>query len=100
MALFLHLLGYPFSRNSALEEKNDCVGWRKVLEKCQDVVDIPFRSKGISRLGEEVNGEATDSQQKPRSKKSNIDGMMPGNHQGRDPRKHKRKPLGVGYSAR
>lgn len=100
MALFLHLLGYPFSRNSTVEENDDFIGWRKVLEKCQDVVDIPFRSKGISRLGEEVNGEATESQQKPRNKKSKTDGMMPGNHQGRDPRKYKRKPLGVGYSAR
>ncbi|EPY79712.1 exonuclease 3-5 domain-containing protein 2 isoform 1 [Camelus ferus] len=87
-------------RNSTLEEKDDCIGWRKVLEKCQDVVDLPFRSKGISRLGEEVNGESTESQQKPRNKKSKTDGTMPGNHQARDPRKHKRKPLGVGYSAR
>ncbi|XP_036982941.1 exonuclease 3'-5' domain-containing protein 2 isoform X2 [Artibeus jamaicensis] len=100
VALFLHLLGYPFSRNSTLEESDDLTGWRKVLEKCQDVVDIPFRSKGISRLGEEVNGEATESQQKSRNKKSKTDVTVPGNHQGRDPRKHKRKPLGVGYSAR
>lgn len=70
------------------------------MEKCQDLVDIPFRSKGISRLGEEVNGEATESQQKPGNKKSKVDVTVPGNHQGRDPRKHKRKPLGVGYSAR
>ncbi|XP_008512451.1 exonuclease 3'-5' domain-containing protein 2 isoform X2 [Equus przewalskii] len=87
-------------RNSTPEENSDCTGWRKVLEKCQDVVDIPFRSKGLSRVGEEVTGEATESQQKPRNKKSKIDGAMPGGHQGRDPRKHKRKPLGVGYSAR
>nr|KAF6499965.1 exonuclease 3'-5' domain containing 2 [Molossus molossus] len=100
VALFLHLLGYPFSRNSTLEENYDLTGWRKVLEKCQDVVDIPFRSKGISKLGEEANGEATESQQKPRNKTSKIDAMVPGNHQGRDPRKNKRKPLGVGYSAR
>ncbi|KAF4017598.1 hypothetical protein G4228_009205 [Cervus hanglu yarkandensis] len=100
VALFLHLLGYPFSRNSTLEENDDHIVWRKILEKCQDVVDIPFRSKGLSRSGEEVNGEATESQQKIRNKKSKADGTMPGNHQGRDPRKHKRKPLGVGYSAR
>lgn len=100
MALFLRLLGYPFSRNSPLEENSDLVGWRKVLEKCQDVVDIPFRSKEMSRLGEEVNGEATESLQKPRNKKSKIDVTVPGNPQGKDPRKHKRKPLGVGYSAR
>ncbi|XP_034849228.1 exonuclease 3'-5' domain-containing protein 2 isoform X2 [Mirounga leonina] len=100
VALFLRLLGYPFSRNSTLDENDDHMGWRKVLENCQDVVDIPFRSKGFSRLGEEVNGEAAEAQQKPRHKKSKTDGMMAGNHQGRDPRKHKRKPLGVGYSAR
>nr|XP_020141705.1 exonuclease 3'-5' domain-containing protein 2 [Microcebus murinus] len=100
VALFLHLLGYPFSRNSPVEKNDDHSGWRKVLEKCQDVVDIPFRSKGIIRLGEEINSETAESQQKPRSKKSKVDGMAPGNHQGRDPRKHRRKPLGVGYSAR
>lgn len=100
VALFLHLLGYPFSRNSTLEGNSGYTGWRKVLEKCQDVVDIPFRSKGIIRLGEDVNREATESQQKSRNKKSKMDGTVPGSHQGRDPRKHKRKPLGVGYSAR
>ncbi|XP_029806118.1 exonuclease 3'-5' domain-containing protein 2 isoform X2 [Suricata suricatta] len=100
VALFLHLLGYRFSRNSTLDENDDQAGWRKVLEKCQDVVDTPFRSKGVSRLGEEANGEAAEAQQKPKNKKSKMDGVMPANHQGRDPRKHKRKPLGVGYSAR
>lgn len=64
------------------------------------MVDIPFRSKGLGRLGEEVNGEALESQQKLRNRKAKTDGMLPGNNQGRDPRKHKRKPLGVGYSAR
>ncbi|XP_010587005.1 exonuclease 3'-5' domain-containing protein 2 isoform X2 [Loxodonta africana] len=87
-------------RNSTLEGNSGYTGWRKVLEKCQDVVDIPFRSKGIIRLGEDVNREATESQQKSRNKKSKMDGTVPGSHQGRDPRKHKRKPLGVGYSAR
>ncbi|XP_054988702.1 exonuclease 3'-5' domain-containing protein 2 [Sorex araneus] len=100
VALFLHLLGYPFIRNSTLDRAGDHTDWRNVLEKCQDVIDIPFRGKGISRLGEEVNGEATELQPRPRSKKSKVDGIMPGSHPGRDPRKHKRKPLGVGYSAR
>ncbi|XP_002719587.3 exonuclease 3'-5' domain-containing protein 2 isoform X1 [Oryctolagus cuniculus] len=100
VALFLHLLGYPFSRQSAVPESDDGAGWRKVLEKCRDMVDIPFRSKAVSRLGEEVAGEASESQQKPRKKKSESDGAVPGSQQGRDPRRHKRKPLGVGYSAR
>lgn len=64
------------------------------------MVDIPFRSKGLGRLVEEVNGEALESQLKPRNRKAKTDRMVPGNNQGRDPRKHKRKPLGVGYSAR
>ncbi|XP_049626332.1 exonuclease 3'-5' domain-containing protein 2 [Suncus etruscus] len=99
VALFLHLLGYSFIRNSTLEKTGDHTDWRKALDKCLDVVDIPFRGKAI-KSGEEVNGEITESQPKPRSKKSKMDGMMSGSHPGRDPRKHKRKPLGVGYSAR
>ncbi|KAM5274280.1 exonuclease 3'-5' domain-containing protein 2 [Ctenodactylus gundi] len=99
VALFLHLLGHSFSGNPSMEAKDNLSGCRKVLEKFRDVVDIPFRSKGISRTGE-VNGEATEYQQKPKNKKSKTDGMVPGNPQGRDPRKHRRKPLGVGYSAR
>ncbi|XP_017656795.1 exonuclease 3'-5' domain-containing protein 2 isoform X2 [Nannospalax galili] len=100
VVLFLRLLGYPFSRSSSEEENDDHISWIAVLERYRDMVDIPFRSKALSRLGEEVNGEALESQQKPRNKKSKCDGLVPGNHQGRDPRKHKRKPLGVGYSAR
>nr|XP_045011296.1 exonuclease 3'-5' domain-containing protein 2 isoform X2 [Jaculus jaculus] len=100
VALFLHLLGYPFSRSPPEEKDGDCVSWRKTLEKCQNMVDIPFRSKGISRLSDELSGEAIEPQQKSRNKKSKTDGMMPGSNQGRDPRKNKRKPLGVGYSAR
>ena len=100
VALFLHLLGYPFSRDSYEEESTDQINWQKALERCRNMVDIPFRSKGLGRLVEEVNGEALESQLKPRNRKAKTDRMVPGNNQGRDPRKHKRKPLGVGYSAR
>lgn len=100
VALFLHLLGYPFSRNPYEEEDNDQISWRKVLEKCRAMVDIPFRSKGLGQRCEKINAEALESQQKPRNRKAKPDGMVSGNNQGRDPRKHKRKPLGVGYSAR
>lgn len=100
VALFLHLLGCSVSRSSTAEESHDHTGWREVLEKCRHMVDVPFRSKAFSRLGEEVNGEATESPQKPRNKKAKNDGAVPGSQQGRDPRRHKRKPLGVGYSAR
>ncbi|KFO24205.1 Exonuclease 3'-5' domain-containing protein 2 [Fukomys damarensis] len=96
----LDLRYLAMQQRNSVEASSVHTGWRKVWEKCQDVVDIPFRSKGIGRLIEEVNGEPTESQQKPRNKKSRSSGTPPGNHQGRDPRKNKRKPLGVGYSAR
>lgn len=100
VALFLHLLGYPFSRNSCEEGNSDQISCRKVLEKCRDMVDIPFRSKGLSRLCEEINGDVLESHQRSRYRKTKPNGMVPGNNTGRDPRKNKRKPLGVGYSAR
>ncbi|XP_006516478.1 exonuclease 3'-5' domain-containing protein 2 isoform X4 [Mus musculus] len=88
------------TRDSYEEESTDQINWQKALERCRNMVDIPFRSKGLGRLVEEVNGEALESQLKPRNRKAKTDRMVPGNNQGRDPRKHKRKPLGVGYSAR
>ncbi|XP_074092145.1 exonuclease 3'-5' domain-containing protein 2 isoform X4 [Macrotis lagotis] len=99
VALFLHLLGYPLSINST---KNGDVetSWERVLMKCQDLVDLPFRGKGNSSImGEESIGE-TESAKKTRNQKSRASGMFSGNPKGRDPRKQKQKPLGKGYSAR
>ncbi|XP_028925491.1 exonuclease 3'-5' domain-containing protein 2 isoform X1 [Ornithorhynchus anatinus] len=94
VAVFLHLLGYP---SKATPGPQATAGsWGKVLVECQGLVDVPFRGKG----GGPEEEENREGPQKPRSRKSGANGSSPANQQGRDPRKHKRKPLGVGYSAR
>nr|XP_005305978.1 exonuclease 3'-5' domain-containing protein 2 isoform X4 [Chrysemys picta bellii] len=98
MALFLHLLGFFFIP-AASGGENVVVAWAKVLGKCQGLMDVPFRGRSSSSLGDDGNGEV-DSQQKPRNRKSATNGQSPVNQQVKDPRKQKRKPLGVGYSAR
>ncbi|XP_068948259.1 exonuclease 3'-5' domain-containing protein 2-like isoform X2 [Petaurus breviceps papuanus] len=99
VALFLHLLGYRLSVSST---KNGSVetSWQKVLTKCQDLVDLPFRGKGNSNtMGAESIGE-TGSPKKARNRKSRAGGLSLGSQRGRDPRKQKQKPLGKGCSAR
>lgn len=58
----------------------------------------PIQAKGLADQEKRLMGEATESQQKTRNKKSKADGTMPGNHQGRDPRKHKKKAPGSGLT--
>uniref|UniRef100_A0A8D0G736 Exonuclease 3'-5' domain-containing protein 2 n=1 Tax=Sphenodon punctatus TaxID=8508 RepID=A0A8D0G736_SPHPU len=94
VALFLHMLGFSFSG-----DKNTAASWEKVLRNCQGLVDVPFRERNSGGLGDDGNEEA-DTQQKPRSQKSVPNDQSPVNQQVKDPRKQKRKPLGVGYSAR
>ncbi|XP_038621612.1 exonuclease 3'-5' domain-containing protein 2 isoform X2 [Tachyglossus aculeatus] len=96
VAVFLHLLGYP--SKAAPGPQATAGSWGKVLVECQGLVDVPFRGKGGGSGPEEE--ENREGPQKPRSRKSGANGSSPANQQGRDPRKHKRKPLGVGYSAR
>ncbi|XP_074813136.1 exonuclease 3'-5' domain-containing protein 2 isoform X1 [Natator depressus] len=98
MALFLHLLGFFFIPATSGGE-NAAVVWEKVLGKCQGLMDVPFRGRSSSSLGDDGNGEV-DTQQKPRNRKSATNGQSPVHQQVKDPRKQKRKPLGVGYSAR
>ncbi|XP_074854978.1 exonuclease 3'-5' domain-containing protein 2 [Carettochelys insculpta] len=98
MGLFLHLLGF-FSNPAASGGENAAVAWEKILGKCQGLIDIPFRGRCRSSVGDNGNGEV-DSHQKPRTRKSSTNVQSVVNQQVKDPRKHKRKPLGVGYSAR
>ncbi|XP_030415569.1 exonuclease 3'-5' domain-containing protein 2 [Gopherus evgoodei] len=98
VAVFLRLLGFFFIP-AASGGENAVVAWQKVLDKCQGLMDVPFRGRSSSSLGDDGNGEV-DSQQKPRNRKSPANGQSPVNQQVKDPRKQKRKPLGVGYSAR
>ncbi|XP_075783457.1 exonuclease 3'-5' domain-containing protein 2 isoform X2 [Pelodiscus sinensis] len=98
VALFLHLLGLFFIP-AISGGGNAADAWKKVLGKCQGLMDMPFRGRSSCSLGDDGNGEA-ESQQKPRNRKSAAIGQSPVNQQVKDPRKQKRKPLGVGYSAR
>ncbi|NXG50209.1 EXD2 protein, partial [Psilopogon haemacephalus] len=98
VALFLHLLGFA-SLTATSDSQNSAAAWEKALGKCRGLVDIPFRGRRSGSTGEEKSGEG-HSPQKTRSRKSVPNGQPWGSQQGRDPRRQKRKPLGVGYSAR
>ncbi|XP_077119112.1 exonuclease 3'-5' domain-containing protein 2-like isoform X1 [Ranitomeya variabilis] len=81
VALFLQLLGFFSS--------DDSTPWDFILSKCQGLIDVPFKGKG-------VNGDINII---PRQKKEGLLEQSSTNSQG-DPRKNKKKPLGVGYSVR
>ncbi|NWY58244.1 EXD2 protein, partial [Chionis minor] len=98
VALFLHLLGFA-SLPAVSEGENSVTAWEKALGKCRGLVDIPFRGRKSVSAGEEKSGEGR-SPQKTKNGKSSVNGQPSGSQQVRDPRRHKRKPLGVGYSAR
>ncbi|XP_030904981.1 exonuclease 3'-5' domain-containing protein 2 isoform X2 [Melopsittacus undulatus] len=98
VALFLHLLG--FASLPAISQGENCLAaWEKAVSKCRGLVDIPFRGRKSVSTGEEKNGEGC-SPQKTKNRKSAVNGQPAGSQQVRDPRRQKRKPLGVGYSAR
>ncbi|XP_065695456.1 exonuclease 3'-5' domain-containing protein 2 isoform X2 [Patagioenas fasciata] len=97
VALFLHLLGFAsLPATSGIE--NSAASWEKALGKCRGLVDIPFRGRKSSSTGEK-SGEGR-SPHKTKNRKSSVSGQPSGSQQVRDPRRQKRKPLGVGYSAR
>ncbi|NWR29150.1 EXD2 protein, partial [Tachuris rubrigastra] len=98
VALFLHLLGFA-GLPATSEGENSVAAWEKALGKCRGLVDIPFRGRKSGSTGEEKSGDG-HSPQKTKNRKSWLNGQPSGNHQVRDPRRQKRKPLGVGYSAR
>ncbi|XP_063187397.1 exonuclease 3'-5' domain-containing protein 2 isoform X2 [Chroicocephalus ridibundus] len=98
VALFLHLLGFA-SLPATSDGENSIAAWEKALGKCRGLVDIPFRGRRSGSTGEEKSGEGR-SPQKTKNRKSSVNGQPSGSQQVRDPRRHKRKPLGVGYSAR
>ncbi|XP_029454664.1 exonuclease 3'-5' domain-containing protein 2-like isoform X2 [Rhinatrema bivittatum] len=97
VTLFFHLLGFS-SVQASRGEKTSCA-WEKVLEMCQDLVDVPFKGRGNCGLSDDQNGEV-NSQQKLKQRKSGLSSQLQLGQQGKDPRKQKRKPLGVGYAAR
>lgn len=98
VALFLHLLGFACLPATSKGENFVSV-WEKVLNKCQGLVDVPFKGRKSGSTGEDKSGEAR-SPQKGKNRKSLVNVHSSGSQQVRDPRRQKRKPLGVGYSAR
>ncbi|KAE8587440.1 hypothetical protein XENTR_v10021970 [Xenopus tropicalis] len=85
VALFLHLLGF-------FSDDLPCP-WESLLGKCQGLIDVPFKGKGNGFSNGEMSGSS-------RQRKERAGDQPTQNSQGRDPRRNKKKPLGVGYSAR
>ncbi|XP_069714365.1 exonuclease 3'-5' domain-containing protein 2 isoform X2 [Phaenicophaeus curvirostris] len=98
VALFCHLLGFA-SLPDISEIEDSATAWERALAKCRGLVDIPFRGRKSDSTGEEKSGEGR-SPQKTRNRRSLVNGQPSGSQQVKDPRRQKRKPLGVGYSAR
>ncbi|XP_029568501.1 exonuclease 3'-5' domain-containing protein 2 isoform X2 [Salmo trutta] len=99
IALFFRLLGLHADNTPSPDTGS---GYSQLANCCQGVVDTPFRGRG----GEECEdgGKSVDGERKRRSRKlqqSVFESPESGDQQVPDPRRNnKRKPLGVGYSAR
>lgn len=93
IALFLHLLSFSSEAGSVLS--SGC-SYSELAARCQGLVDVPFRGRGD---GED---KAADGERRRRTRKPpTYESPESGDQQVPDPRKNnKRKPLGVGYSAR
>ncbi|KAK6481155.1 exonuclease 3'-5' domain-containing protein 2 [Huso huso] len=96
VALFFHLLGLV-SMTTPEGTAPDSV-CKQLLAKCQGLVDVPFKGRGGG--GEEDGGALVSGDKKLRNRRTGSDSKATVDGQAVDPRKHKRKPLGVGYSAR
>ncbi|XP_065822189.1 exonuclease 3'-5' domain-containing protein 2 isoform X2 [Labrus bergylta] len=95
IALFLRLLGLHSEAEPAYS--SGC-SYSELASRCQGLVDVPFRGRG----GDGGDDRNTDGERKRRTRKpAAYESPESGDQQVPDPRKNnKRKPLGVGYSAR
>ncbi|XP_040917287.1 exonuclease 3'-5' domain-containing protein 2 isoform X4 [Toxotes jaculatrix] len=93
IALFLHLLGL---RSEAGPASSSGSSYSDLAARCQGLVDVPFRGRG------DGDDRAADGERRRRTRKPpTYESPESGDQQVPDPRKNnKRKPLGVGYSAR
>ncbi|MBN3284207.1 EXD2 protein, partial [Polyodon spathula] len=95
VALFFHLLGLSMTTPEGTAPESVC---KQLLAKCQGLVDVPFKGRGGG--GGDDGGALVSGDKKLRNRRTGSDSKAPADEQMVDPRKHKRKPLGVGYSAR
>ncbi|KAM4540844.1 exonuclease 3'-5' domain-containing protein 2 isoform 1-T1 [Fundulus diaphanus] len=93
IALFLNLLGLQTDAGPAFPSGSS---YPELVSRCQGLVDVPFRGRGDGDDGAH-EGERRRRARKPAA----CESPESGDQQVPDPRNnHKRKPLGVGYSAR
>lgn len=93
VALFLSLLGLLSSAGPASSSGSS---YPELAARCQGLVDVPFRGRG------DGDGRAAEGERKRRTRRTpTFDSPESGDQQVPDPqRSNRRKPLGVGYSAR
>ncbi|XP_042186301.1 exonuclease 3'-5' domain-containing protein 2 [Oncorhynchus tshawytscha] len=86
IALFIHLLGLNSDTTPSPDSGS---GYTQLANRCQGLVDTPFRERGEGEDGER------------KRKKRQQPTLETGDQQVPDPRRNnRRKPLGVGYAAR
>ncbi|CAB1335710.1 unnamed protein product [Coregonus sp. 'balchen'] len=99
IALFFHLLGLH-SDATPSPDTGSC--YSQLANCCQGLVDTPFRGRG--GVEGEDGRKSMDGERRRRSRKlqqPSFESPESGDQQVPDPRRNnKRKPLGVGYSAR
>uniref|UniRef100_UPI003AAA84EE exonuclease 3'-5' domain-containing protein 2 n=1 Tax=Centroberyx gerrardi TaxID=166262 RepID=UPI003AAA84EE len=95
IALFFHLLDL---RSETSPASSGGSSYSELSARCQGLVDVPFRG----RAGGDGEEKAADGEKRRRTRKQpTYESPESGDQQVPDPRKNnKRKPLGVGYSAR
>ncbi|KAM4724045.1 exonuclease 3'-5' domain-containing protein 2 isoform 2-T2 [Anableps anableps] len=96
IALFLHLLDLQTETGPAFSSGSS---YSELVSRCQGLVDVPFRGRGDGGGGGDDG--APEGERRRRTRKPVVcESPESGDQQVPDPRKNKRKPLGVGYSAR
>lgn len=99
VALFFHLLSSPTgaSKSPADASLSPSAGgsaYSRLAARCQGLLDVPFRGRNLP------GNQEGERRRTSGSKKLSVDSPESGDQRVPDPRKNKRKPLGVGYSAR
>ncbi|XP_003978542.2 exonuclease 3'-5' domain-containing protein 2 [Takifugu rubripes] len=93
VALFLNLLGLLSEAGPASSSGSS---YPELAARCQGLVDVPFRGRG------DGDSRGAEGERKRRLRRTpTLESPESGDQQVPDPRRNsKRKPLGVGYSAR